>query len=98
MSDNSDSKRNNTNVPLIEWDKLLTILDDRLQLGLLDRLKRVKEYHVEGNTLVILPGNQEDATYLAKDTVKQQLSLFVEDAFSKSGCRITHVSIASLNS
>lgn len=59
-----------------KWGKLLEELDDKLQLGLLDRLRRVASYHFEGSTLYIEPGSSEDLVYLEKDSVKQQLTIF----------------------
>jgi hypothetical protein len=59
-----------------KWGKLLTELDEKLQLGLLDRLRRVASYHYEGATLYIEPGSTDDLNYLQKDSVKQQLTIF----------------------
>jgi hypothetical protein len=59
-----------------KWDKLLNELDDKLQLGLLDRLRRVEGYSYEGGTLLIQPGSAEDGEYLAREAVSQQLSVF----------------------
>lgn len=62
------------------WNKLLELLDDKLQLGLLDHLERAKSYHLEDNTLFIHPANAEDKEYLTRDTVFQQLALLAKDA------------------
>ncbi len=59
-----------------KWGKLLAELDDKLQLGLLNPLRRVNSYHFEGQTLHIEPGTEEDLKYLGKDSVKQQLAIF----------------------
>ncbi len=71
----SSSKGNNPEL----WNKLLEALDDRLQLGLLDHLKRVNSYHFEDMTLTLQPGSKEDKVYLAKSAVATQLRLFAEE-------------------
>lgn len=58
-----------------KWDKLLNDLDEKLQFGLLEPLRRVHSYHLEANTLIIEPFSDADFTYFSKDAVKQQLSL-----------------------
>jgi hypothetical protein len=62
------------------WNQLLTLLDDKLQLGLLDRLSRVASYHFEDQTLFIVPGLQSDHEYLAREAVQQQLSIYCKEA------------------
>jgi len=62
------------------WDKLLEHLDQKLQFGLLDHLRRVASYHFEEEILYIEPGSNEDTEYLSKDTVLQQLQLLTQDA------------------
>ncbi len=64
------------------WNKLLELLDDKLQLGLLDHLKRVSSYHVEDKTLTIQPEDKKDYDYLTKGAVAQQLSIFASEACS----------------
>lgn len=59
--------------------KLLDALDEKLQLGLLDHLRRVTSYHFEGGTLTIEPGEGNDYSYLSKPAVQQQLELFAQD-------------------
>lgn len=63
------------------WQKLLTLLDDRLQLGMMNHLERVASYHLEDNLLTIQPGDQLDFEYLSKDSVKLQLGIFAEEVF-----------------
>ena len=63
-----------------EWDKLLALLDEKLQLGLLEHLRRVTTYHIEGEVLFIVPASKVDYDYLNKPAVLQQLSIFAEDA------------------
>ena len=62
------------------WEKLLHLLDDKLQLGLLDNLKKVASYHFEDETLFLQPSTQESYDYLTKDAFFQQLQLLVHDA------------------
>jgi len=71
-----------------QWDKLLQILDDKLQLGLLDKLRRVNSYHLEEDTLFIEPMDHIDAQYFQKEPVMQQLSLFVEETFGSVEVKI----------
>lgn len=61
------------------WEKLLETLDEKLQLGLLDRLKNAISYHFEADVLYIEPGDDDDAEYLSRDAVFQQLQLFAQD-------------------
>jgi hypothetical protein len=70
------------------WDKLLALLDDKLQLGLLDHLKRATSYHFEADTLFVEPGTPEDCKYLSKDAVLQQLHIFAQDA-----CKVEQIKI-----
>ena len=62
------------------WEKLLNELDEKLQLGLLDRLRRVAAYHFETEILFIDPSSTEDSAYLNKGPTLQQLELFAQDA------------------
>lgn len=62
------------------WEKLLESLDEKLQLGLLDYLRRISSYHFEDDVLTIQTGSPEDADYLAKPAVLQHLELLAEDA------------------
>lgn len=71
----TSSKGNNPE----RWEKLLTGLDEKLQLGLLDKLRRITAYHFEEDTLFIEPGSDEDGDYLKKDSVLQQLELLAQD-------------------
>lgn len=63
-----------------EWDKLLTSLDEKLQLGLLEHLRRARSYHFEDERLFIEPSNRSDQEYLSKATVLSQLRLLAEEA------------------
>ncbi len=62
------------------WSKLLQSLDDKLQLGILDHLRKIKSYHFEEDVLFIDPSTPECERYLSKDTVIQQLQLLAHDA------------------
>ena len=62
------------------WQKLLAELDEKLQLGLLDRMKRVRAYHFESDTLFIELGNEEDEKYFKNGGSFQHLELIAQDA------------------
>jgi len=62
------------------WGKLLAELDEKLQLGLLDRMRRVKAYHFESGILFIELGNAEDEGYFKKGGALQHLELIAQDA------------------
>lgn len=71
-----------------QWQQFLDFLDERLQLGLLDHLKRVTSYHFEEQILFIEPANEKDYTYLSQGAPFQQLKLLAEDCL-----KITEVKI-----
>lgn len=73
------------------WEKFLTALDEKLQLGLLDYLKRVQSYHFEEDVLFVVPGNADDLKYLQKDSVFQQLQILAQDA-----TRVTTVKVKAV--
>jgi hypothetical protein len=73
---NTPTKGNNPE----RWQKLLDVLDEKLQLGLLDHLRKVAAYHFEENILIIQPQTEDSREYLTKDTVLKQLELFAQDA------------------
>ena len=62
------------------WEKLLVDLDEKLQLGLLEYLRRVNAYHFEEDILYIEPANEADHEYLAQDSVFQQLQIYAQHA------------------
>jgi len=70
------------------WAKLITSLDEKLQLGLLTKIRNVAAYHIETNTLFIEPGSVEDEKYFAKDAVIQQLKLFAGDTMNVTEVKI----------
>jgi hypothetical protein len=70
------------------WQKLLTELDEKLQLGLLDRLRRVGAYHFETDILFIDPATGDDLAYLTKGPTFQQLELLAQDATKVREVRI----------
>lgn len=62
------------------WQKLLSTLDEKLQLGLLDHIRRVESYHFEADVLFLAPSSPQEAEYLGRSSVQQQLLLLVQDA------------------
>ena len=70
------------------WQRLLDTLDDKLQLGLLDHLKRVASYHFEEDILYIEPGNPEDAQYLNRPGVFQQLQIYAKHSIKAERVKI----------
>lgn len=71
----SSTKGNNPE----KWDKLLRELDEKLQLGLLDHMKRVATYHFEEDILYLEPANKDEEKYLLKDQVLHHLELLAQD-------------------
>lgn len=61
------------------WCKFLTVLDERLQLGLLEHLKRVASYHFEAETLYLKTDSDPDYQYLSKPAVVQQIEILATD-------------------
>lgn len=78
----SSKKGNNPEL----WNKLLEVLDDKLQLGLLDHLKGISSYHFEDLTLTIQPEQEKSYEYLSKPPVLQQLEVFTDEA-----CKCTRI-------
>lgn len=62
------------------WKTLLDALDEKLQLGLLELLKRSHSYDIEDGTLCITPVNEVDEEYLRKDETSRHLLLIAEDS------------------
>lgn len=62
------------------WEKLLAALDEKLQLGLLDHLRRIPAYHFEEELLIIEPASDEEYVYWSRQTTMQQLELLARDA------------------
>lgn len=75
MADDVQTKGNDP----ARWEKLFTGVDEKLQFGLLDHLRRAQSYHFEGDTLFIESASQEDLDYLSRSHVHQQLLLFAQD-------------------
>lgn len=61
------------------WQTFLDTLDERLQFGLLSRIKNSSSYHFEESTLYIEFTQQQDIDYLSKDAMKQQLQILAKD-------------------
>jgi hypothetical protein len=85
---NASSKRGNDPE---RWESLLATLDEKLQLGLLEHLKRVISYHFEENILYIECGDLKDQGYLTKDPVLQQLKLLAEDSIKVESVKIKKI-------
>lgn len=62
------------------WEKLLSFLDEKLQLGLMGRLQRLAGYKFEDSILFLTPRTKEDEEFFVKDHVLQQLTLLAQDA------------------
>ena len=72
---NASSKGNNPE----RWEKFLHGLDDKLQLGLLDKMHKIAAYHFEEDVLYLQPGSTQDEEYLKRDSVFHQLELLAQD-------------------
>jgi len=81
----SESSKGNN--PVL-WEKLLNELEDKLQLGLLDRLRRVTAYHFEGDLLILKPGTDQDREYFQGKAINQTLRLFAEKVANVEKVRI----------
>lgn len=80
-NDNEDT--NNFNVSdedKARWNKILDELDNKLQFGLLERLRRVQTYHFQGSSLTLVVTNTVDLEYFQKTGVNTQLIVFAQDA------------------
>lgn len=62
------------------WGKLLDALDEKLQLGLLEHLRRVESYEFINQVELHITPMEHDRAYLQKSNVKQQLILLAQDA------------------
>jgi hypothetical protein len=71
------------------WKKLLDHLDERLQLGLLDKLRKIHSYHIEDETLFLEISTDADVAYLSKPHNFQQLLLLAQDALNIKNVKIT---------
>lgn len=70
------------------WQKLLDALDEKLQLGLLDRLKKIASYHFEEDVLYLNPASAEDEAYLSRETHFHQLELFAQETIAVDRVKI----------
>ena len=73
------------------WDLLLATLDEKLQLGLLEHIKRITSYHFEEDILYIEAGDAKDQEYLVRDPVLQQLKLLAEDCIKVDNVKIKKI-------
>jgi len=76
-----------------KWNLLLASLDEKLQFGLLDHLRKVLSYHFEERTLYLEPSNAEEAEYLNRPLTRQQIQLFAQDIIGVEQVVIQHSSI-----
>jgi len=74
------------------WNRLLVSLDEKLQLGILDHLRKIKGYHFEEDILYLEANSPEQEAYLSKDTVGQQLQLLAHDAIKVDRIKIKKLS------
>ena len=70
------------------WNKLLEALDEKLQLNLLDHLRKVAGYHFEEDILYIEPTTSEEEDFFKRDAVFQQLQLFAQDVIKVDKVKI----------
>lgn len=61
------------------WRRLLDSLDEKLQFGLLDQLKKVASYHFEEQSLYLGASTLAQAEYLKQAPVLQQIQLLAQD-------------------
>lgn len=74
------------------WEKFLEHLDDKLQLGLLDQMRRVSSYHFESDVLYIQPSSESDYEYLKEGSHFQQLEILAQAALKVDRVKLTHPS------
>ncbi|MCB0330111.1 MAG: hypothetical protein KDD70_10615, partial [Bdellovibrionales bacterium] len=72
------------------WEKFLDVLDDKLQLGLLDHMKRVISYHFESDILYIQPSSDSDYQYLKEGAHFQQMEILAKAALEVDRVKLTH--------
>ena len=70
------------------WNKLLDALDEKLQLNLLEHLRRVTTYHFEEDILYLEANTKEEEEFLRKDSVFQQLQLIAQDVIKVDKVKI----------
>lgn len=62
------------------WNKLLQVLDEKLQFGLLENLRSSVGYEFDGNTLTVECDETSVRDYLSRSAVLHQLELLAQDA------------------
>jgi hypothetical protein len=60
------------------WERLLEFLDDKLQFGVLDNLRKVSTYHFEDKVLYLEVENPEVERYFSKEPFLQQLTILCQ--------------------
>ena len=68
------------------WEKLLSVLDDKMQFNLLEHVKKASGYHFESDTLYIEAATPAEAEFLNKSL--QTLNLFAAEV-----CKVKEVKI-----
>ena len=67
----------------VRWEQLIDYLGEKLQLGLLEKLRRVNCYQFEGEVLTIEPNNTKDKEFFKQSIIKTQIEMYLQD--SKTG-------------
>lgn len=70
------------------WQALLSLLDEKLQFGLLEHLRKVKVYHFEGDVLYLETASEEAAKTLSSHHVFQQLEIMAQDSTGVTAVKI----------
>ncbi len=78
MTDEKSEDINNNQ----RWQKFLDILDEKLQLGLLNHLRKVQNFSFDNDTLILEIENQIDLNYFKNEAFLQQLKVLAKDAIS----------------
>lgn len=71
------------------WETFLNVLDDKLQLGLLDHMRRVTSYHFEEDILYIQPRDNSDFDYLKEGPHFQQLEILAKATLQIDRVKLT---------
>lgn len=70
-----------------KWNKLLAIVEEKMQFRLLRALERILSYHFEKRVLHIELSSEDDR-YLSQSSVIQHLELLVNEAFGLEEIKI----------
>lgn len=72
----------------LTWRKILDILEEKLQMGLLEQARSVREVHFEGGELQLVVGSPEAMEFFSSEVNQQRLSII-----SRPVARIDRVSV-----